>query len=408
MDYTAVGQTTHLAGRMEQMAMPGSILITPAVLGLVEGLVQVKALGAMPVRGLRDPVEVYEVTGAGMARSRLQAAAARGLTRFVGRTTELDQLRDALNRARVGHGQVVAVLGEPSVGKSRLFWEFTHDILIDLWNALEPLDWARMGKPLHEAEVLARALGDRHRLARIATFMGNQCWTTGDYDEAVRFGQEALSIARTLGERSIEVVATSFLGLTHVARGEFSDAAALLERNVVFEGDLRHERFGTPFIQSALSGAYLADVFSQLGRFDEAIEHADAAVRIAEAADHPLSLFTGLFYLGLAHLRRGDLPRVTRVLERGLDLCLAGDVASAGGGGDAEAHYRQALALAEGLGMRPLHAHCHRCLGALYARTGQQEQARAALSTAIELYRAMEMTFWLPQTEAVLAQVVGR
>ena len=85
MDYTAVGQTTHLAARMEQMAMPGAILITPAVLGLVEGFVQVKALGAMPVRGLRDPVEVYEVTGAGVARSRLQAAAVRGLTRFVGR-----------------------------------------------------------------------------------------------------------------------------------------------------------------------------------------------------------------------------------------------------------------------------------------------------------------------------------
>ena len=71
MDYTAVGQTTHLAARMEQMAMPGSILITPAVLGLVEGLVQVKALGAMLVRGLRDPVEVYEVMGAGVVRSRL-------------------------------------------------------------------------------------------------------------------------------------------------------------------------------------------------------------------------------------------------------------------------------------------------------------------------------------------------
>ena len=93
MDYTAVGQTTHLAARMEQIAMPGSILITPAMLGLVEGFVQVKALGAMPVRGLRDPVEVYEVTGAGVVRSRLQVAAARGLTRFVGRQPELETLQ---------------------------------------------------------------------------------------------------------------------------------------------------------------------------------------------------------------------------------------------------------------------------------------------------------------------------
>src|SRR5262249_18506252 len=152
-------------------------------------------------------------------------------------------------------------------------------------------DWTRQGEPLHEAEVLARALGDQHRLARIATIMGNRCLTTGDYNAAVRFGQEALSIARTLGERSIEVEATSWLGLTHVARGEFSDAATLLERNVALEGDLRCERFGTPFIQSAWSGALLADVLSQLGRFDEAIEHAEASVRIAEAADHPLTLY---------------------------------------------------------------------------------------------------------------------
>ena len=74
----------------------------------------------------------------------------------------------------------------------------------------------------------------------------------------------------------------------------------------------------------------------------------------------------------------------------------------------AEAHYQQALALAEELGMRPLQAHCHLGLGMLYAATSQREQARAELSTAIALYRAMDMTFWLPQAEAVLAQVEAR
>src|SRR5262245_60048780 len=137
MDYTAVGQTTHLAARMEQMAMPGSILITPAVLRLVEGFVQIKALGAMPVRGLRDPVEVYEVTGASVVRSRLQVAAARGLTRFVGRQQELLALQQALEQAGAGHGQVVALVGEAGVGKSRLVYEFVHSHHTPGWLVLE-------------------------------------------------------------------------------------------------------------------------------------------------------------------------------------------------------------------------------------------------------------------------------
>jgi predicted ATPase len=137
MDYTAVGQTTHLAARMEQMAMPGSILITADVLHLVEGYVQVEPLGPVPIKGLPEPAEVYEVTGAGPVRTRLQAAAARGLTRFVGRQLELDTLRQALDRAASGHGQVVAVIGEPGVGKSRLLWEFTQSHRTQGWLRLD-------------------------------------------------------------------------------------------------------------------------------------------------------------------------------------------------------------------------------------------------------------------------------
>jgi class 3 adenylate cyclase/tetratricopeptide (TPR) repeat protein len=137
MDYTAVGQTTHLAARLEQMAMPGSILIAPETLRLVEGYVVVKPLGERPVKGLAAPVEVFEVVGAGTVRSRLQAAAARGLTRFVGRDAELEQLRQALERAGIGHGQVVAVVGDPGVGKSRLFWEFAHSHRAQGWLIVE-------------------------------------------------------------------------------------------------------------------------------------------------------------------------------------------------------------------------------------------------------------------------------
>jgi class 3 adenylate cyclase len=137
MDYTAVGQMTHLAARMEQMAMPGSVLMTTDTLRLAEGYVEVKSLGPVNVKGLSEAVEVYEITGAGPVRSRLQAAAARGLTRFVGRTAEFETLCQALERAGAGHGQVVALVGEPGVGKSRLFWEFTHSRRTVDWLILE-------------------------------------------------------------------------------------------------------------------------------------------------------------------------------------------------------------------------------------------------------------------------------
>jgi class 3 adenylate cyclase/tetratricopeptide (TPR) repeat protein len=137
MDYTAVGQTTHLAARMEQLAEPGSILLSSATLELAEGYVEVKPLGPLPVKGLPAPVEVYELVGAGAVRSRLHAAAARGLTRFVGRDSEVDQLGQAVERTQAGHGQVVAVVAEPGVGKSRLYWEFTHSHRTDGWLLLE-------------------------------------------------------------------------------------------------------------------------------------------------------------------------------------------------------------------------------------------------------------------------------
>src|SRR5260370_4179053 len=127
MDYTAVGQTTHLAARMEQLAAPGSIRLTAGTLRLAEGFVQVTPLGPVPIKGLAEPVEVFELVGAGAARTRLEAAARRGwLTRFVGRTTELEQLRGALDRASLRHGQVVAVVGDPGAGKSALFRDLTH------------------------------------------------------------------------------------------------------------------------------------------------------------------------------------------------------------------------------------------------------------------------------------------
>src|SRR5262249_56211956 len=110
MDYTAVGQTTHLASRMEQLAKPGSILLTRSTYELVEGYVTVNPLGPVDVKGLAEPIEVYEVTGAGLARSRLQAAARRGLTRFVGRDADPQHLSTPHQLPSPPHAHILAPL----------------------------------------------------------------------------------------------------------------------------------------------------------------------------------------------------------------------------------------------------------------------------------------------------------
>jgi len=126
MDYSAVGQTTHLAARMEQLATPGSTRITPNTLRLAEGYVIVKPLGPVPIKGQPEPIEVYDLIGAAESHTRFYVSARRGLLHFVGRAREIEQLREARERVGRGHGQVVALIGEPGVGKSRLVYEFLN------------------------------------------------------------------------------------------------------------------------------------------------------------------------------------------------------------------------------------------------------------------------------------------
>ncbi len=124
VEYTPIGHTTNLAARMQTAAPVGSIAVSEASRRLCEGYFILKPLGATKVKGVSEPVNVFEVTGLGPLRTRLQRAVGRGLTRFVGREAELAQIRRALELARDGHGQVVAAMGEPGVGKSRLFFDF--------------------------------------------------------------------------------------------------------------------------------------------------------------------------------------------------------------------------------------------------------------------------------------------
>ncbi len=123
-DYVPIGHSTNLAARMEQLAAPGSILVTAQTHKLTAGYFEFKSLGKTQVKGVEEPLNVYEVLGAGPLRTRLQVAARRGLTRFVGRQSEMAHMKLALEQAQAGHGQIVGVMGAAGMGKSRLVYEF--------------------------------------------------------------------------------------------------------------------------------------------------------------------------------------------------------------------------------------------------------------------------------------------
>jgi class 3 adenylate cyclase len=137
VDYSALGHTTHLAARMEELAGGGAVLMTGATLREVEGFIEVKSLGTVQVKGVSRPVDAYELVGATTARKRLHAAVSRGLTPFVGRKTEIEIFKGLTEQTVTGRGQVLSLVGEAGMGKSRLVHEFVHYHVPSDWLVLE-------------------------------------------------------------------------------------------------------------------------------------------------------------------------------------------------------------------------------------------------------------------------------
>src|SRR5574341_1268701 len=137
IDYSALGHTTHLAARMQELSGVGTTLMTASTFRQVEGFVQVKSVGALQVKGVSRPIEAFEVVAATMARTRVQAAAIGGLTPLVGRRTEIEVFNKLVEQAAAGTGQILALVGEPGMGKSRLVHEFTRHQLRPGWLVLE-------------------------------------------------------------------------------------------------------------------------------------------------------------------------------------------------------------------------------------------------------------------------------
>jgi tetratricopeptide (TPR) repeat protein len=238
----------------------------------------------------------------------------------------------------------------------------------------------------------------------------------GDFAEGLALGEEGIQIAEVADQPFTLSHAYFGVGLIYLRKGNLCQAIAVLE-SCLQVCQSRDIRLVLPWAASTLGYAYALS-----GRLAEAMPLLERAVE-QSVAMHQMSWYAlWLVQLGEAHLLAGRLEEACQLGQRALDfsrthkergyeayaLRLLGETAAYRDPPESEqaaAHYRQALALAEEFGMRPLQAHCHRSLGMLYAKTSQRELARTALSTAIALYRTMGMTFWLPQAEAALAQV---
>ena len=238
----------------------------------------------------------------------------------------------------------------------------------------------------------------------------------GTFAEGRAFGEEGLRIAETVDHPGSLMWAYWGIGLLSLRQGDLRRALPLLERAVGISHEADLPAY-FPRMAAALGAAYTLDE-----RVTDAVPLLTQAMEQSTTTREPIYETLCSLPLGEAHMLAGRLEEAQALAERALALArehqerghqayalrLLGAIhahRNPPAVGLAEASYQQALALANDLGMRPLQAHCHRGLGTLYGQLGRGQQARAALSTAIELYRAMDMTFWLPQTEAALAHV---
>jgi len=247
------------------------------------------------------------------------------------------------------------------------------------WGLAELGHFAEGSAVIAQLRRLIEAVAQPYSIAVALTWGGAFYRYQGAFHTAIPMLEQALPLCQTAGIALFSPVAISTLGAAYAFVGRTAEALPLLNQMLERMTRESYTLYRGPVL-AELSEAYLF-----VDRVDEAHECASR-----------------LLDLSRTHTERGYQAHAYR---------LHGDIAMRREPPDidqAAAHYQQALTLAEELGMRPLQAHCHRGLGTLYATTGQGEQARAELSAAIALYRAMDMAFWLLQTEAALAQVEGQ
>jgi class 3 adenylate cyclase len=395
-----------------------------------------------------------------------------------------------------------ALHGLETPPQTRETMEQAIDLRFDLKNSLFPLgQFARIIGYLREAEALARHLDDPRRLCLASVHMCQTLSLSGSPQDAVTFGRDAHLLAEQLGDLSLRVSASLFLGLACFSTLHYGEAEShYLNVLELLQGELSLQQFSLAGFPAVTAHAFLTRIYTDQGKFERGSAHGEEGIRLAEMVDHPYSL--GIVSWCFADLltSRGELSRAVVVLERGLTvaqewnlpLLVAGNSGSLGhaysllgrsteglllmeqalrafekmghrfaqalflsplgeayllagrqadalksaeraltlarengqrsgeaaalrilgdaSSGDsspdlAEAHYREALALAAELDLRPLLARCHHGLGKLYLHAGRPDQARDQLIAATTMYRTMDMRFWLEQAEAELNRV---
>jgi tetratricopeptide (TPR) repeat protein len=283
----------------------------------------------------------------------------------------------------------------------------------DYLRAVESLEWHVV---MLQGELLSERFGTNGIVAVVSRAWLSFCHAErGAFTKGLAIAAEGTRIAETINHPFSLIMACRGVSFVYLRQGDVHRAIPMLERAIGLCQEWHIPVF-SPWVTAALGLAYALDerVAAGLALVEQGVEQEVARGRpgalallvawlsevymLAGRLEESRQRATQACDLACQHKQRGHQAWALRLLGESTARQASPEVESAAG------HYRQALALAEELGMRPLQAHCHRGLGTLYLKLGQPEQARIELTTAIELYRAMDMTFWLPQAEAALAQ----
>jgi class 3 adenylate cyclase/DNA-binding winged helix-turn-helix (wHTH) protein/tetratricopeptide (TPR) repeat protein len=332
--------------------------------------------------------------------------AANGMTHYFLRTGDFDAAIESGQRALV-HATASGALVEQAIAHCVLGTAY-----FSLGDYRSATDVLRRSVAALEGDLGQARFGIIMNSVRSRGWLVNALAELGDFAEGIACGEEAVQIAEAAGHLYSAIPAQQNLGILVLRRGDLPQAMVILERA------LAHCRATDMALFLHTIALHLGLAYALSGRVAEALLLFEQVVEQAMGTQQ----WTAPIRKGEGYLLAGNLEEASTLAERALALSrthkargneawslrLLGEIARHGQPPDiaqAEIYYKQALALAKELGMRPLQAHCHRGLGTLYATTGRREQARVALAAAINLYRSMEMTFWLPQAEAALAQV---